>query len=750
MIQKTILTLAFLLLIALNAGAGMLRDVSESACRVIAGNQCGSGTAVYEDESNIYVLTNAHVVSNYPQATVEFWKYGKKVPKPIVGSVVWKKDDYNRGIDFAIIQVSKSRFISLPRVIYFLPNEHSLTEPGTYIATAGCPRSQWLSIKEGYMVRRDGHEIKFRPVAEDGQSGSGLFTSINGQTYIAGVVTARTGRGEILRNQDGFDITLGVALNINNVRLALRNGVNYSLASDVFLVNEILYARDTSGRYWKQNSDGSVSVPPGTQIAQWGYSGPTCPPTTQPPMTLPPGSQLQPLPGPILPNQQPQQPQQPQSPQNGGYGTIPPGFGDPPTEAPIIEEDAEPEEVLPPDEDAEPEIPPQVTELQIKIEALLELKVQLESDLENQQEKVDELQAKIIELQTQIEQLQNSNSDISTELSNKVEQISVLETQLLETQTTIEDLSNQIELKNKQIEEYKNTIEDLFITIEPPTQEDQIQPQPSIWSKAWNTIKSNPWWMLLLGVGGTLLLGKTSLLPKAWNGIKKLFTFGQNVHTVVQNNPEIDDKLRSILREYFNKTESKLDATNDYVSSRFNEIDSKINSFSNQDRNENVINNTINVEKDDDDDVIGSGSDYGKYPANNLDRIKQFFELKKRDGESIEQWAFYALLYKEAMQLLRQGKFSVSVVSGKVTLQGQRIAADKIDEWVRDQYIKRTSIEKLSLDYIYHEAMLGFLYKEAVNLLRRGHFPILGSAETADAIENWVKREFLVRMGIVL
>jgi len=756
MFRKTIITLAFLLIFVSNASANILRNVSESACRVIAGNQCGSGTAVYEDNENIYVLTNAHVVSSYPQATVEFWKYGKKT-NPIVGNIVWKRNSIQSGVDFAIIQVSKSRFTSLPRIIYFLPTEHAIKETGTYILTAGCPRSQWLSIKEGYVVQIDSRDLKFRPVAEDGQSGSGLFTVVSGKVYIAGVVTARTGRGEMLRNQQGFDITLGVALHINNIRLVLRNNVNHTVVSNIFLTNSNLYARDSSGRYWLQNSDGSVNVPPGTKITQWGYSGPTYPHTTQPPMVLPPGSQLQPLPGPVLPDIQ----SQPQTQPNDGYGTIPPGFGDPPPNIP--------EEVLPPDEEIVPEQTPEtpeteletpkITELQIKIEELLNIKIELESNLQDRQTEVDELQKQINALQIQIEELKKSNEDATQELTQKHRQILELEAQLLELQKTIEKLNKEIELKNRKIEEYKKTINEFFVTITPPDDDSELETEPkkSIWSRAWGVVSNNPWWMLLLGAGSTLLLAKTSLLPSLLNGIKRLFTVGSNVHTVVQNNPEINDKLRSLLNEYFSKTESKLDATNDYVSSRFNEIDSKMSSFSNQDRNENVVNTTINVEKDDDrnDNCQHGGGlfgdvDYSKCKPNNLDRIKQFFELKKRDGESIEQWAFYALLYKEAMQLLRQGKFAIDVVGNKITLQGQRIAADKIDAWVRDQYIKRTSIEKLSLDYIYHEAMLGFLYKEAIGLLRRGHFPILGASETADVVENWVKREFLIRMGITL
>ena len=102
------------------------------------------------------------------------------------------------------------------------------------------------------------------------------------------------------------------------------------------------------------------------------------------------------------------------------------------------------------------------------------------------------------------------------------------------------------------------------------------------------------------------------------------------------------------------------------------------------------------------------------------------------------------------MTLLRRGEFGLNVVGKSITLQGQRIAADKIDEWVRNEYIRLTTVQSLQLNTIYHEAMLGFLYKEAVSLLRQGRFSVLGAKETADVIESWVKREFLKRMGITL
>ena len=48
---------------------------------------------------------------------------------------------------------------------------------------------------------------------------------------------------------------------------------------------------------------------------------------------------------------------------------------------------------------------------------------------------------------------------------------------------------------------------------------------------------------------------------------------------------------------------------------------------------------------------------------------------------------------------------------------------------------------------LYHEAMIGFLYKQAVLRLKRGEFNVLGYKEVAAMIEKWVKTEFMRRMG---
>ena len=104
--------------------------------------------------------------------------------------------------------------------------------------------------------------------------------------------------------------------------------------------------------------------------------------------------------------------------------------------------------------------------------------------------------------------------------------------------------------------------------------------------------------------------------------------------------------------------------------------------------------------------------------------------------------AFYNALYKEAVEKLRVGE----LVS--ITGDGAKKAAQAIEDYVTDQFLKRFDIAKVDYPKRYHDAMEAFLYQEAVSMLANGKLGvnILGEKELADAIERWVKIEFRKRM----
>ena len=194
------------------------------------------------------------------------------------------------------------------------------------------------------------------------------------------------------------------------------------------------------------------------------------------------------------------------------------------------------------------------------------------------------------------------------------------------------------------------------------------------------------------------------------------------------------------------------------------EIDSKINDLktTTKDIDFNIY-NTI----DDKDHINVSHSDTKKEPTRPLesdcdrvldciqeptfpkasDRIKDFMELKRSDGERVEELAFYAHLYKEAVELLKRDRLIVTKKSAPFKVNSQTKAADAIDSYVQNQFLKRVSSATINRHILYHEAMIGFLYKQAIARLKRGEFNVLGYKEVAESVEKWVKTQFMKRMG---
>ena len=128
-------------------------------------------------------------------------------------------------------------------------------------------------------------------------------------------------------------------------------------------------------------------------------------------------------------------------------------------------------------------------------------------------------------------------------------------------------------------------------------------------------------------------------------------------------------------------------------------------------------------------------------------RIREFIDLKKSDGERVEELAFYAHLYKEAVLLLKSNRLIVTAGGKLHKVNNQAKAGDAIEEHVQNEFLRKVSSATINRHVLYHEAMIGFLYKQAVVKLKRGEFNVLGYKDIAKAIEKWVKTEFLKRMG---
>ena len=101
------------------------------------------------------------------------------------------------------------------------------------------------------------------------------------------------------------------------------------------------------------------------------------------------------------------------------------------------------------------------------------------------------------------------------------------------------------------------------------------------------------------------------------------------------------------------------------------------------------------------------------------DRIREFIDLKRSDGERVEELAFYAHLYKEAVGLLRDNRL-ISTKHGKpFKVNNQTKAADAIESHVQTQFLRTVSSATINKHILYHEAMIGFLYRQAVTKLKR-------------------------------
>lgn len=744
----SVLLLVLLYVPSVFANNVILNEVSEAACRINSGSSYGSGTAVHDDGNSIYVLTNAHVVGNSRSVNVEFFKFGRKT-LPMSGEVIWRKFARDTDVDFAIVKINKSYFGDYPpRIIPFAPDGHKL-QNGDYIASAGCPEARWLAVWEGYVLQDANSRFYFTPPPLGGQSGSGLFTNIDNKVYIIGVITWRVGRSG--RDMKGFPISRGGAIPIDKVKDLLNGVVEYNPIPSGYVEAGFVLAED--GKVYRKNSDGSVTLPrQGMRIIDWNYSPPS---TTQP---RPPGG-LPPIPPPNgNGNTQPNP--------NNPYGKLPPNFGQSGSKGALdIAEE--------------------------KYEELQKKYAQTQQELQALQEKYNKLEEAHVELQKRYEEvlqekssLEQQLADIKSELDQSKIQISNLTEELSESKITTEEYLKKVEEYSSTITQHEKAITELKTQIDTKTTElntkseeiDQVKKEKERLIeriKSYYTHVTQPG-RNFVGYIKSNILNILSIILCIAVVIFLIYAYikhirpiiidikngngGDNTTVIVEDRSMTDNQGDTSLADSrVDLLEKRLDNLSKFVASKFEQITDLFKQKS--DININIDNQDTNVNdggadssKDDDENANSSHHHHGhpfkdclNYPVS--DRIKQFLDLKAKDGEKLEDLAVYALLYGEAMNRLRKGIFTVDVNGNTVKLQGQKVTADKIDSWVREQYLKNMTINKLDRSRLYHEAMIGFLYKEAIRLLRQGFFPVLGAKETADVIEDWVRIEFMKRMG---
>ena len=748
-----------------------LNEIGEASCRVNADDARGSGTSIAQDKQFIYVLTNAHVVGNSRRATCEFFRYGRKTA-PLAGEVIWRAYSEQSVLDFAIIRIPKSLFGSMPpRIVPLAPPTH-IIKKDDYIASAGCPQGRWLQLWEGHALSTGSQSrVLFTPPPLGGQSGSGVYTMIKGHTHLAAVLTW---------NVDGDK---GGAIHIANFWRAIKGEVNENQFEKIpstwkfagepstpkakrlegkTVRKKAYYALASNGYYYLQTfKEGiqwkSVTIPnehKNVKIVRWNIlldiecPFGICPPFIPPQNPRPPPPDA---PNPDIPFPNPDD-NPDGSPGGDGdgdnpFGKVPPNYVPDDTKSKIAE---------------------------------------LEKRIKEQEKERVELQGTIASLNTQIQAKLEKIQSLTEDASGNRDKIEQLQGEISKHLSDLQDLNGSLSAKEKELQGSLSTIEELEKSAQAGIDEVKTQRNRLGWFS---------------GGIGAVLLWVFSLYWKV-RGRKKVedvFTSEDEKVEEVTDEPTpepqaeapiatpvtspdmgaladfLQDKVGTMLDE---KLGVVIGEVNHKVDSLENKLDKEINL--NLSREEAIKENVappppqkVHVVLDETSrQVLQDGPPVEEHPHDTHDdcdcdcgesildevsenpefpdasgRIKQFIDLKAVDGECITELAFYAHLYKDAISLLREDRLVVKQKGKSLKVNYQRKAADAIDTYVRDQFLKRISTATIESHALYHEAMIGFLYKEAVKKLRRGDFNVLGYKDMAYSIEEWVKTEFLKRMG---
>lgn len=122
--------------------------------------------------------------------------------------------------------------------------------------------------------------------------------------------------------------------------------------------------------------------------------------------------------------------------------------------------------------------------------------------------------------------------------------------------------------------------------------------------------------------------------------------------------------------------------------------------------------------------------------------------MKEKAGEkdAVKAWANKASLYRDAVEQLRKGYLYVPGTESKVV--NNVATADKIDEWVRNQFVAKLETGNTDTQLFFSanaelQAYLGTLYQQAIARLRDGTITSLNYKATADAIDAWVNQKFM-------
>lgn len=739
-----------------------LNDMLDATCRVSTGYSYGSGTCFYYQHGQYYILTCAHVVGQQSKIRLEFFLDGQKTSY-LPGTTVWRKKVSGKPIDFAIVTIHEKYFGAYPpKVIPLVAKEYEI-QKGDYIASAGCPSGRWAVAWEGTASKTTTSRIVFHPPPVGGQSGSAVFVMVKNadgehELRIGALITWRLGSIGSTKNKFGFESAKGGAIPISILYEVLAGkNVRYEHISPIYF-REV--AKQASGGYAVGNdrqfyrmtfANGKLysTAPEGVKIVEWGVDVPG----TEEEMGLFFNRRRH-----LFPPKPPVKPNVP-LPDDGDspkpYGNLP-DFSVP-VELPSVKIDKLENEIS--------TLKRQNTDLATELTEVQAAKVAL-------QEQVASSTAELATLNEQLTTLRGSVDATETTLAE-------VEGQIVTTTAELEAL--QVQLANKGIEATQLEQELVDAQAVAQTLELDLTTEQTKTSEANSSATTMTWTSTSLGVILTLILGWLGV--GKWRGrlvkgaAKLLDTSVDKVEDAIEGTAAtaLGDDTAAYLRD-------KVEGLEDIITSKLESIlglnmsppvapteqvpidvdaivqkavDNAVTKITTQlsaaqplpkASSTNVtINNTPTTE-------VAPEPVHIPLTANSPQlqmQIEQLVQISQgRTGTTMEDWALHGSLYKLAVDKLRQGILTYEDTGNP--LQGQQRAAKIIDAWVAKEYIRKMTREQLEEQIpLWHHAMEGFLYRQAVERLKMNGFGrILGAKAIANAIESYVEKELLRRAGL--
>ena len=122
---------------------------------------------------------------------------------------------------------------------------------------------------------------------------------------------------------------------------------------------------------------------------------------------------------------------------------------------------------------------------------------------------------------------------------------------------------------------------------------------------------------------------------------------------------------------------------------------------------------------------------------------KEFFGQNddSLQGWTVDQWVMRAGYYRDAIEVL--SKEELEFKDG-VPLLNQKEIAIAVEDWVAIRFLSKTKFNTLKdIDSKYNKAYLGYLYFQAVEILKEDGFTVLGQIDAAAAIARYVRNKFM-------